>query len=177
MAIAGALVVVMILVLIAAGREGLERSGRNSEVTDPSAGGGGGEPIAARLVRVIDGDTIVVSLAGEQESVRYIGVDTPETAKPGQPPECYADEATELNRDLLDDGPIRLRFDRERRGPYGRLLAYVYAGRTLLNAELVRRGAARTMTIEPNTAKAALLARLEAGAGRNARGLWSACGT
>jgi micrococcal nuclease len=125
---------------------------------------------------VIDGDTIVVSLDGGQESVRYIGVDTPETAKPGAPPECFADEATEINRDLLEDGPIRLRFDRERRDRYGRLLAYVYAGPTLLNAELARRGVARTLTIEPNTARAGLLARLEARAARNARGLWGACG-
>jgi micrococcal nuclease len=70
---------------------------------------------------------------------------------------------------------VRLRFDRERRDPYGRLLAYVYAGSGLINAELVRRGYARTLEIAPNTSRAPLFERLARRAGRAGRGLWSAC--
>ena len=74
-----------------------------------------------------------------------------------------------------------MRFGPERRDAYGRLLAYVYdpAGRgrrpLFVNAELLRRGYARTLTIPPNDARAPMLRRLEAAAGRAGRGLWSAC--
>jgi micrococcal nuclease len=70
---------------------------------------------------------------------------------------------------------VTLRFGPERRDDYGRLLAYVYAGRTLVNGELVRRGLARTLAIAPNDALAPLFTRLAAGAGRAGRGLWGAC--
>ncbi len=75
---------------------------------------------------------------------------------------------------------MRLAFDRERRDDYGRLLAYVYTGEgsghsRFVNATLVRGGYARTLTIAPNTAHAALLTRLQKGAGRAGRGLWGAC--
>ncbi|MDO8629683.1 MAG: thermonuclease family protein, partial [Phycisphaerales bacterium] len=57
----------------------------------------------------------------------------------------------------------------------GRTLAYVYAGDVLVNAELVRRGYARTLEIAPNISKAGYLARLERVAIRTKRGLWGAC--
>ncbi|HZA88826.1 MAG TPA: thermonuclease family protein, partial [Solirubrobacterales bacterium] len=66
-------------------------------------------------------------------------------------------------------------FDRELRDRYGRLLAYVYVGSRLVNAELVRRGYARTLTIAPNDSRAGLLARLEREAGQAGRGLWGDC--
>ncbi len=70
---------------------------------------------------------------------------------------------------------MRLRFDRERRDAYGRLLAYVHAGRRFVNAELVRRGYARTLAIPPNTSHAPLFDRLARRAGEAGRGLWGAC--
>ena len=127
------------------------------------------------VVRVVDGDTIEVSLDGETEDVRYIGVDTPESVTPGEPVECFGREASELNERLVSGREVRLRFDRERRDRYGRLLAYVYAGSRLVNAELVRRGHARTLTIPPNDSRAGHLERLERRAGRAGRGVWSAC--
>lgn len=129
----------------------------------------------AQVVRVVDGDTIVVSLGGAEERVRYIGIDTPETEKPGQPVECYADEAARRNEELVGGTTVELEFDRELRDRFGRLLAYVVAGRHPVNEELVRGGFARTLMIEPNTARAKPLARLEAEAGRAGEGLWSAC--
>ena len=63
----------------------------------------------------------------------------------------------------------------ERRDVYGRLLAYVYLGRRFVNAELVRRGLARTLTIPPNVRHAPLLGSLERVAGREGAGLWGAC--
>jgi micrococcal nuclease len=146
-------------------------------------GGDGATPTAdaieARVVRVVDGDTIVASVEGEEQYVRYIGVDTPETVKPGNPVECFGERASAENHRLVEGRTVRLVFDRERRDSYGRLLAYVYtgggAGGRFVNAALIRGGYARTLAIAPNTAHARLLARLQARAGKAGRGLWGAC--
>jgi micrococcal nuclease len=131
--------------------------------------------LQAEVLRVVDGDTIEVLVGGQEEDVRYIGVDTPESVTPGEPVECFGRRAGTLNERLVGGRRVTLRFDRERRDPYGRLLAYVYAGERMVNAELVRRGYARTLTIAPNDSRAALLARLERDAGRAGRGLWGRC--
>lgn len=146
---------------------------------------GGGDPqlqagghATARVERVVDGDTIAVRVGDEQERVRYIGVDTPETVKPNAPVECWGPAASALNKRLVRAGDaLTLRFDRELRDRYGRLLAYVYRARDELfvNAQLVRDGAARTLSIRPNTAHAAELARLQSSARASGRGLWGAC--
>jgi micrococcal nuclease len=148
-------------------------------------GGGGavrpGASVGARVTRVIDGDTIVAQVDGRQERVRYIGMDTPETVKPDTPVQCYGPAAHALNARLLGGAGARvtLRFDRELRDRYGRLLAYVYRARdgVLVNAQLVQAGAARTLEISPNTTLAGRLAQLQRGAQSAARGLWGACGT
>jgi micrococcal nuclease len=124
---------------------------------------------------VVDGDTIEVELGGRIEDVRYIGIDTPETVKEDTPVQCFGHRASDYNRKLVSGRRVLLRFDRERRDQYGRLLAYVYVGGRMVNAELVRRGYARTLRIAPNTAHAALFARLELRAGRAGRGIWRAC--
>jgi micrococcal nuclease len=141
-----------------------------------------GHSVRARVVRVIDGDTIEVSIEGQDEDVRYIGVDTPETVKPDTPVQCYGPQASAENHRLVDGRTVRLVFDRERRDVYGRLLAYVYtrarggAGKSgFVNATLVRDGYARTLTIPPNTAHVSQLGRLQARAGRAGRGLWGIC--
>jgi micrococcal nuclease len=129
----------------------------------------------APVVRAVDGDTIEVRLAGAEEDVRYIGVDTPESVKPGAPVDCYALAASHFTERTVEGETVRLVFDRERRDVYGRLLAYVYLGDRFLNAELVRRGYARTLTIPPNDRHAERFARLERRAATAGRGLWGAC--
>jgi len=164
--IAGTLLLLALIVyaLIAGG--GNERAGDR---------GGDDADRSARVLRVIDGDTIEVAIGGGSDDVRYIGVDTPETVKPGEPVECLGPEASAFNHGLVDGETVRLAFDRERRDVYGRLLAYVYVGDTFVNAELVRGGYARTLEIPPNTAEADRLAALEERAGRAGAGLWGAC--
>ncbi|MDX6662292.1 MAG: micrococcal nuclease [Solirubrobacterales bacterium] len=133
-------------------------------------------PVASvRVVRAVDGDTIVVDLGGRHEYVRYIGVDTPETVKPGTPVQCFGPQAHDFNERLVQGRRVRLRLGVERRDRYGRLLAYVYSGRRFVNAELVRRGFARTLAIAPNDRFAERFDRLQAAAGRDGRGLWRAC--
>jgi micrococcal nuclease len=141
------------------------------------AGGneGSGSADSAPVTRVVDGDTVEVRLDGRAEKVRLIGVDTPESVKPGTPVECFAKAASEETRHLVDGRRVTLRFDAERRDRYGRLLAYVYRDGLFVNAALVERGYARTLTIPPNVAHAALFARLARDARGAGRGLWSAC--
>jgi micrococcal nuclease len=134
-----------------------------------------GSSLRARVMRVADGDTIVASVEGEREYVRYIGVDTPETVKPDAPVQCYGPRASAANHRLVEGRTVRLVVDREARDDYGRLLAYVYAGSRFVNAELVRGGYARTLAIEPNTSHAGALKRLAGRAARAGLGLWGAC--
>ena len=129
----------------------------------------------AHVIRAIDGDTIEVRTGGRVEDVRYIGVDTPETVKPGTPVQCYGPRAHRFDSRLVAGRRVRLLFGVERRDVYGRLLAYVHLGGRFVNAELVRRGLARTLTIPPNDRFAPLFRRLEMRAARAGRGLWGSC--
>jgi micrococcal nuclease len=131
----------------------------------------------AQVLRVVDGDTIRVRLDGRTERVRYIGVDTPESVKPGTPVQCFAKRASAANAALVAGRSVRLVADVEQRDRYGRLLAYVYRepDGAFVNAQLVRDGYARPLTIAPNVAHAGELGRLARAARRSGRGLWSAC--
>jgi micrococcal nuclease len=142
---------------------------------DGDSGGIEGRTAEAEVERVIDGDTIEVDVGGVTEDVRYIGIDTPESAIPGEPVECFGKEAAAANERLVDGETVRLVFDAERRDHYGRLLAYVYVDETFVNGRLVERGFATTLEIEPNTSRAGQLGRLEAEAGQEGAGLWGAC--
>jgi endonuclease YncB( thermonuclease family) len=141
--------------------------------------GSGGEagPAAAtvRVLRVVDGDTIEIELDGGREDLRLIGIDTPETVKPGTPVQCYGPRASAFTHGLLEGRTVRVVFGVERRDVYGRLLGYVSLGDRMVNAILVRRGLARTLTIPPNDRFAPLFDRLELEAARAGRGLWDAC--
>ena len=131
----------------------------------------------AQVLRVVDGDTIRVRLGDRTERVRYIGVDTPESVKPGTPVQCYAKRAAAANAALVAGRSVRLVGDVEQRDRYGRLLAYVYRepDGAFVNARLVRDGYARTLTIAPNVAHARQFAALAHTARESGRGLWGAC--
>ncbi|MGZ6695664.1 MAG: thermonuclease family protein [Solirubrobacteraceae bacterium] len=155
-------------------------AGRGLDVGGSGGGSGGGGAATfgiARVVRVVDGDTIRVRIGGRTERVRYIGVDTPESVKPGTPVQCFAKRASAANDALVGGQTVRLVGDAEQRDRYGRLLAYVYRepDGAFVNAALVREGYARTLTIPPNVAHAGDFARLAGGARRAGRGLWRAC--
>ena len=140
-------------------------------------GDGGQKADTAPVVRVVDGDTIRVGLPSGEEPVRYIGIDTPESVKPGAPVECFAKRASAYNERLVAGEKVRLVYDIERRDRYGRLLAYVYRARDglFVNAELVRRGYATAVTFPPNVAHERELRRLARRARMSGRGLWSEC--
>ncbi len=129
----------------------------------------------SRVTQVVDGDTVVVEVAGRDTKVRYIGVDTPESVKPGSPVQCFAKRAASFNRQLVLGRTVRLAFGLERRDRYGRLLAYVSVGGRSVNEALLRGGYARTLEIEPNTGRATRYRKLEEEAQAAGRGLWGAC--
>jgi len=136
--------------------------------------------VGGRVVRVIDGDTVRIRLDDPHETrtVRYIGVDTPETVKPDTPVQCYGEAASAFNRRLVAGRRVRLVLGRERRDRYGRLLAYVRVeDGPLVEDELLRRGFARTLAIPPNTDRARHFSVLERRARRAGAGLWGACPT
>lgn len=132
------------------------------------------------MTEVIDGDTVVVEVAGRTERVRLIGIDTPEVAGGFLPAECYGDEATAFTSALLPIGAdVRLTRDIEARDRYERLLAYVHrSGDGLfVNLEIAAQGYAEALIIEPNTIHADDFYTAAAHARDQGMGLWSACGS
>ena len=125
------------------------------------------------LVRfVIDGDTVLLESG---ESVRYLGIDTPETNHPRRGLECYGAEAAERNRELVEGELVRLEFDTTDRDAYGRLLRYVYVDNTFVNAVLVEEGFAFSYYYPPDTKHYDELLALEIAAEDAGRGMWFAC--
>jgi len=124
-------------------------------------------PETARVIQVIDGDTITV--AGGYR-VRYIGIDTPEVYPEK---ETYGTEAWQANRLLVEGRKVRLEKDVSDTDKYGRLLRYVYVDDILVNAELVRQGLAEARAYPPDTRYQDLLEKLEAEAKAAGWGIWT----
>lgn len=130
-----------------------------------------------RVVGVVDGDTIAVRLDGREETVRYIGVDTPETKRPGTPVQCFGPVASAFNERLVEGERVRVERGVEERDRYGRLLGYVYRASDglFVNEALVRGGYARARAYAPNDRYAAQFDALAEAAREGGRGLWSRC--
>ena len=149
--------------------------------------------LAGTVVYVVDGDTIHVRIDDKVEKVRYIGVNAPEVphvrghdaagGRPRAPDERHhargfphtpaaGDAARRINLQLVSGKQVRLELDRERRDSYKRLLAYVWVGDTMINAELIRLGYAHVMTVPPNVRYQELFVKLQREAREAGRGLW-----
>jgi len=123
----------------------------------------------SRVVRALDGDTLVLD---NGERVRLIGVDTTEKSHPLKPIEYFSEEATQFMKRLLEGQKVKLEYDKEKRGKYGRLLAYVYLlDGTFVNAEIIRQGYGFAYTKYPFKYKDKFVA-LENEAQKNDRGYW-----
>jgi micrococcal nuclease len=98
----------------------------------------------AKVLRVIDGDTLVLSIDGRPVNVRLIGVDTPETVHPSKPVERFGREATRFLKDLVEGKSVRVEYEpgAARLDRYSRTLAYLYIepGGLFVNREIVARG-------------------------------------
>jgi len=135
--------------------------------------------LRATVERVVDGDTVVVSVDGRSETVRLLGIDTPEKAGGPRPAECFGADASNYAAALLPQGTdVLLSRDQETRDQFGRLLAFVHRADDLVfvNLVMVENGYAAPLFFAPNRS---LQDAFET-AGNNARrewiGFWPACG-
>lgn len=135
------------------------------------------QPGLYKVSQFSDGDTINVLMNGQSETVRMIGVDTPETHHPDRPLECYGQEATNFTKEIIGSQEVRLEADPENsnRDRYGRLLRYVYLpDGSSVSARLIDSGFGFAYTFFPFE-KSTEFEALEAKAKSAKRGLWAAC--
>jgi micrococcal nuclease len=129
------------------------------------------------VTRVVDGDTIKISMKGKEETVRLLGVDTPELVDPRKSVQCFAKEASEETKRLLTGISISLEIDptQGERDKYGRLLAYVLLpDGTNVSDHLIRNGFAHEYTYENNPHRYQTQFRqAQKEARENKRGLWA----
>lgn len=140
----------------------------------------------AKVIRVVDGDTIHVLFNGQKYKIRMIGVDTPETVHPNKPVEFYGKEASNFTKKSLSNKTVYLQKDVSETDRYGRLLRYVWLSRPssnepdeneivdkMYNAILVKQGYAQAYTYQPDSKYSHIFTRLQHNARENNLGLWS----
>ncbi len=140
------------------------------------------QPVGYEVVRVVDGDTIVVKIEGKEEKVRLIGVNTPESTTDKEP---FGKEASDFTKRALEGRRVYLEFDVQERDKYGRLLAYVWLkqpGREptesdirqyMFNAIVVLEGYAQVMTVPPNVKYSDYFVKFQSEAKEQNKGLWA----
>lgn len=149
----------------------------NLDKDDAGSGGGSG----ARVVRVVDGDTIRVSVDGREQSVRLLGIDTPETHRPGTPIECGGPQASAHMQALAPPGTrVVLEPDstQDSEDRYGRLLAYVRLpdGRLAEDAQVAAGWATVYVYADRPVSRDDQFRRSQEAARAARRGVWAACG-
>lgn len=131
-------------------------------------------PPTYTVTRVVDGDTIKINYNGKEESVRLIGIDTPESVHPDASRNVFNGEiASNYTKTLLEGKDIELEFDTQKRDRYGRLLAYVYIDGTMVNRLLLKEGYAQVSTYPPNVKYVDEFTKIQKSARENSKGLWS----
>jgi micrococcal nuclease len=130
--------------------------------------------IVATVTRVVDGDTIEVSINGREDTLRLLLVDTPETKHPSEPVQPFGPEASEFAKDILSGKEVKLELNGPERDKYQRLLVYLWIGDKMFNQMLLEKGLARVAYIydPPYTHYDAYLAA-EAKAEKADIGIWS----
>jgi micrococcal nuclease len=101
------------------------------------------------VTKVVDGDTLAVSIAGVNTTLRLIGLDTPETVDPRKSVQCFGKEASDKAKELLSRKEVRIEYDPSQGAldKYGRTLAYVFlADGTLFNEYMIAQGYAHEYT-------------------------------
>jgi endonuclease YncB( thermonuclease family) len=137
------------------------------------------QPGLYSIAHFVDGDTIAVNMNGKVETIRFIGIDTPETHKPSTPVQCFGPTAAAKTQSLIKDAGSKVRLgsdpDSTNRDRYDRLLRYVYLpDGTLVNEYLVQNGYAFYYPYFPYT-KSALFNKDEQAAIAAKKGLWKVC--
>lgn len=137
----------------------------------------GAQPGTYSINHFVDGDTIAVNMNGKTETIRMIGVDTPETHKPHTPVQCYGPAAAAYTKQIIGSGSVRLEADSQstNRDRYNRLLRYVYTSDgKLVEAELIKNGYGFAYTQFP-FGKSDEFVQLQTDAKAGNKGLWGNC--
>ncbi len=149
-------------------------AGCGSPPAPPPAGSVG----SATVVRVVDGDTVELSIGEVTERARLLGIDAPESVSPKVPDQCFGAEASQALHDLLPPGSeVRIERDAEARDRYGRLLLYLYRADDglFVNQWMLETGLADAMAFEPNTTFAVPFEAARSQAEADGTGLWGRC--
>ncbi|HEU5004798.1 MAG TPA: thermonuclease family protein [Candidatus Saccharimonadales bacterium] len=161
--------IVAVLVVVATQSGWLESGTKTAEINQPGL---------YTVTHYVDGDTIDVNMNGATETIRFIGVDTPETHKPNTPVQCYGELAAANTKNVISKyGKVRLQADPldTNRDRYGRLLRYVYLpDGTLMDEKIIQGGYGFAYTLFPFSKKAQFSADMQAAQAAK-RGLWGAC--
>ncbi len=121
---------------------------------------------------IADGDTVFVKINNRDETVRLIGVNTPEIDGKYVNEEYFGKEASQFTKKLVKRKKVRLEYDIEKRDKYNRLLAYVYLpDGKMLNRILVKKGYAKAYKFFKYKMKKEFI-RLEKAAKVECLGLW-----
>ncbi|KAA3663554.1 MAG: hypothetical protein DWQ04_10190, partial [Chloroflexi bacterium] len=135
--------------------------------------------IPAEVVRVIDGDTAVFRINNTEETVRFLGIDAPETVHPNKSAECFGPEASEFVKGVLEEETavyIELDEMTGERDKYGRLLAHIWLeDATLLNELLLQEGYAEFANYGNPTENDSIYLQAENDAKIASIGLWKSC--
>ena len=167
------LLLVVVFPFLTACRDGGEAATpTNRPTATPAPSPTPGERVEVRLVRVSDGDTIVVEIDGLEYRVRYLGMDTPETHHPDIGAGWLGQEATEANKALLAGGTVMLEKDITDADHYDRILRYVWVDGQMVQLELLRQGLARVGFYEPDVKYRQQFFAAEREAQQAKRGLW-----
>jgi len=129
--------------------------------------------IECKVIRVVDGDTIVVNYNEKEEKVRLIGIDTPESVHPNESKNSKEGiKVSDYTKKRLSDKTVKLELDVQERDKYGRILAYVYVDEEMYNKELLKIGYAKLATYPPNVKYVDDFTKLQEEARENKVGLW-----
>ncbi len=137
------------------------------------------QPPLFKVLKIIDGDTLVVDVRGKRETIRLLGIDTPETVDPRKPVQCFGKAASDKMKSFVQNKSVILVDDRTQgnRDKYNRLLRYMYlpdSKRTFINGEMVKQGYAFSYRHYP-TSMLSKFNSFEKYAKEHNAGLWRSC--
>ncbi|WP_442603881.1 thermonuclease family protein [Paenibacillus sp. KN14-4R] len=130
------------------------------------------ERTKVKVERVVDGDTLQITMNGSKEKLRLIGVDTPETKKADTPVMFWGEEASAYTKKRLEGKTVELEWDVERKDQYGRYLAYVWIDKEMFNRTLIQESYGRMVTFPPNVKYADTFKKDQEQARKKGNGLW-----
>lgn len=169
-------VIIILLIIVASGstsrpatqpaKTGANPTPTQSQQITPVSTGG----VFVKVTNVVDGDTIKIETG---ETVRYIGIDTPEMVHPSKPLQCYGKEASDKNTALVEGKIVELEKDVSQTDKYGRLLRYIWLDGILVNEVLVREGYAFSSTYPPDVKYQERFIAAQKLAQEEQKGLWS----